>query len=396
MTSERAYAWIWLPGSTQPVACGILERYGNRIHFAYGRHYLARDDAVALYGIPLQPGRQIPDDEIHLAFLDSAPDSWGRRLINYRLRHESTWPDVLTYLTEGGSDRVGALDFQASPEQYVARETQATLEEMMEAADRVAAGEPIPPQMEAALFHGTSVGGARPKAALWEGDRALIAKFEMRTDLHPEVNAEAFALTLASWAGIRVPASEVRHVAGKDVLLVERFDRLPDGQRRLLVSAYTLLGGGRASYVALADVLRASGGEDDSRELFARLTFNIIAGNIDDHSRNHACFWDGKNFELTPAYDIVPQHPYPAAAQQAMDISRDGRRRANLACCVSAADEYGLSKNEARYIIDRQIDTVHTKWEEAAEQSRLSREQAELLMERQILNPGALDGYAAA
>jgi serine/threonine-protein kinase HipA len=395
MTSERAYAWIWLPGSTEPVACGILERSGDSIHFGYGRHYLARDGAIALYGIPLQPGRQIPDGEIHLTFLDSAPDSWGRRLINYRLRQESTTPDILTYLTKGASDRVGALDFQARSEQYIARDTEATLQEMMEAADRVASGEPIPPHLEAALFHGTSVGGARPKAALWEGDRALIAKFEMRTDLHPEVNAEAFALTLARWAGIHVPASDVRHVAGKEVLLVERFDRLPDGQRRLLVSAYTLLGGGRASYVALADILRASGGENESRELFARLTFNIIVGNIDDHARNHACFWDGTNLQLTPAYDIVPQHPYPAGAQQAMDISRDGRRDANLAGCVDAGGEYGLSKNEARHIIDSQIDTVQTKWEEAADHSRLSREEAELLMERQILNPGTLDGYAA-
>lgn len=396
MTSDRAYAWIWLPGTAEPVPCGVLERAGTSFHFAYGRRYLARPDAIGLYGIALGPGRQIPDADIHPVLLDSAPDSWGRRLIHYRLRREPTDPDILTYLTEAGSDRIGALDFQASAEQYVARDTEATLEEMMDAADRAAAGEPIPPQLEAALFHGTTVGGARPKAALREGDRDLIAKFQMRTDLHPEVNAEAFALDLARRAGLVVPDSEVRDVAGKDVLIVERFDRLPGSQRRLVVSARTILGGARASYVALADILRRAGSENDSRDLFARAAFNVIVGNIDDHSRNHACFWDGHNLELTPAYDICPQHPRPARSVQAMDISRDGRRDSSLAACVDAAGDYGLSTKDARHIIDGQIETVRNHWPEAAEQARLNSEEAELLMGRQVLSAQALHGYSPA
>jgi len=37
------------------------------------------------------------------------------------------------------------------------------------------------------------------------------------------------------------------------------------------------------------------------------MVFNILVGNTDDHARNHAAFWDGKQLTLTPAYDICPQ-----------------------------------------------------------------------------------------
>jgi serine/threonine-protein kinase HipA len=56
-----------------------------------------------------------------------------------------------------------------------------------------------------------------------------------------------------------------------------------------------------ASYETLAEIIRRrfQNPQGDLRELFGRLTFNILCGNTDDHARNHAAFWDGKNLRLT-------------------------------------------------------------------------------------------------
>jgi len=108
------------------------------------------------------------------------------------------------------------------------------------------------------------------------------------------------------------------------VLLVERFDRTPEGARRALVSALTILQLGEtgfryATYYDLADAIRARFTEPDAtlRELFSRITFNILTGNNDDHPRNHAAFWDGRSLTLTPAYDIAPQ---PRAGQETAQL----------------------------------------------------------------------------
>jgi serine/threonine-protein kinase HipA len=53
MTSDKgpdeAFVWVWLPGYTEPVVAGRIARDGKRLIFNYGRSYLQRDDAVALY-----------------------------------------------------------------------------------------------------------------------------------------------------------------------------------------------------------------------------------------------------------------------------------------------------------------------------------------------------------
>ncbi len=68
----------------------------------------------------------------------------------------------LTYLLESGSDRIGALDFQTSPSEYVSRRSgTASLEELMQSAERVEQGIPLSPVLDAALLHASSVGGAR-------------------------------------------------------------------------------------------------------------------------------------------------------------------------------------------------------------------------------------------
>jgi hypothetical protein len=142
------------------------------------------------------------------------------------------------------------------------------------------------------------------------------------------VRAEWASLRLARRCGILTPEATVETVAGKDVLLIERFDRATSlaGTRRLQrLSALTLLdlddtGARLASYPALAELLRrhARDGTGDARQLFRRMAFNVLIGNADDHAKNHAAFWDGQWLQLTPAYDLVPRTRAGQEANPAM------------------------------------------------------------------------------
>lgn len=155
MTSEpkQAFVWVWLPGATEPVVAGRLDAVGAIFTFTYGRSYLERENGIALYLPELPLGRgPIPPrvGEIAGCISDGAPDAWGQRVIISRRvgRGGAEAADLspMTYLLESGSDRIGALDFQASASDYVARSgDQASLEELAESAERVERGVPLSP-----------------------------------------------------------------------------------------------------------------------------------------------------------------------------------------------------------------------------------------------------------
>ncbi|WNY89914.1 HipA domain-containing protein [Leclercia adecarboxylata] len=420
MTSDnhhnRAYVWVWLPGATQPVVAGVLNRDGNRFIFNYGRSYLEREDAIPLYEpeLPLVRGAIFPAPGLQQAsaLRDAAPDAWGRRVILNRLmgaQGRDVDPDrldELTYLLESGSDRIGGLDFQLSATEYVPRASQsASLEELMQAASMVESGRPLTPELEQALFHGSSLGGARPKAMIEAGERKFIAKFSSSTDTYNVVKAEYVAMRLADCAGLNVAPVLLRHTVGKDVILVERFDRIRSHagwQRRMMVSALTIFGldemmARYASYEDLTDIIRQrfEAPKETLRELFGRLVFNIICGNTDDHARNHAAFWDGKTLSLTPAYDICPQGRSGNEATQAMLISGENRM-SNLAVCLSAAAKFLLSEQEAIELITYCIRAVRENWEAICEEASLSEVDRRFLWGRAFLNPFIFEGAPEA
>ncbi|MFW8745012.1 type II toxin-antitoxin system HipA family toxin, partial [Mesorhizobium japonicum] len=354
--------------------------------------------------LPLRPGtrRPDPDWEAHGCILDAGPDYWGRRVILAKhfghLDEESDTDqlDLLTYLLESGSDRIGALDFQESAREYVPRERDhgASLEQLMAAADDIQAGRPVPPALESIFFHGTSIGGARPKALLDHGDRRLIAKFSRANDDYPMVKGEAIAMHLAAAAGLNVARTEFRSVAGRDTLLVERFDRGPGGIRRAMVSALTMMhrrpfGDRRPTYPEFADLIRRRFTDPDAtlRELFGRIVFSVIVGNTDDHGRNHAAFWDGTSLTLTPGYDIGPQPRNTGEADQGMAIDRNGDRRSRLEVCVRAAPIYHLSEEDALEIVDHQLEVVRSGFEAAADLAEATEVERNQLWSGSFLNP---------
>ena len=404
---DHAYAWVWLPEATEPVVAGRLDDRGAIVTFTYARSYLERAEPMALYlpELPLQRGELQPlSGEIAGCVSDAAPDAWGRRAIEHRRGDTYSDLPILTYLLESGSDRIGALDLQASASRYEARlGDSASLTELAEAADRVDRGEPLTPALNRALLHGTSVGGARPKALIADGERGMIAKFSSSTDPYPVVKAEYIAMELARRAGIDAAPVELAQALGREVLMVERFDRTHRGARRMMVSALTILechdahgiAGRHATYADLAHQIRARFTDADStlREMFSRMVFNILVSNTDDHARNHSAFWDGADLTLTPAYDICPQLRTGGEAAQAMAFGPDGDRLSQVARCVAHAGHYHLTAQQAREIVDQQVATIHTHWDEVCDIAATSHADKERLWGRQFLNPYALQGH---
>ncbi|MFO8155253.1 MAG: type II toxin-antitoxin system HipA family toxin [Thiohalospira sp.] len=412
-TATSAYVWVWLPDATDPVPCGIVERSGpERYRFAYGRRYRERGDAISLFPdeLPLTAGAlETATGDLPGCLRDAAPDAWGRRVIVQRRARSDSLAvgelDELTFLLASGSNRVGALDFQASASEYVPRESPgADLETLHAAAGRVERGDPLPPELEEALRHGTSIGGARPKALLVDADRQWVAKFSTGVDLYNVVKAEFIAMRLAARVGLTVAPVRLVRSLGRDVLLVERFDRLRgDGgwRRRLMVSALTLLGlremeARYAGYPDLAHRIRRdfAAPRETLHELFGRLVFNVLCGNTDDHARNHAAFWDGHRFELTPAYDLCPQLRTGGEATQAMAIT-ERERTSQLVTCLEAAPLFQLDETAARAVIDRQLALIHDDWERVCDEAALPPAERDTLWGRAFLNPFALRGYDA-
>jgi len=246
MTSKEAFVWVWLPNEVTPVVAGRIEADNGTVFFNYGKSYLDRINdnprSISLYKpelplregvLPLLNGLTMPG-----CIRDAAPDAWGRRVIINRkfgsvgTELDTAQLDELTYLLESGSDRVGALDFQLSPTDYIPRLTNnLSIDELLISAQRVEQGIPLSPELDQALLHGSSIGGARPKALFEFEGKKYIAKFSSSSDLYSVVKAEYIAMRLADIVGLNVAPVKYESAGGKDVLFVQRFDRsISNGQ----------------------------------------------------------------------------------------------------------------------------------------------------------------------
>lgn len=413
--NKAAFVWIWLPGETEPVVAGKLTTDGPNINFNYGKSYLERPNKIAIYDreLPLQSGVLPLLDGLNIpgCIRDGAPDAWGRRVIINK-KFGAKGPaidnisiDELDYLLESGSDRIGALDFQLSPTNYVPRSnTSATLEELLASAARVEEGIPLTPELDLALQHGSPIGGARPKALIQDLDKKYIAKFSSTSDIYSVIKAEFIAMRLAKMAGLDVAHVELRKSSNKDVLLIERFDRIRSKvgwERKSILSALTLfeldeMMGRYASYEILAEIVRHkfTNASLTLKELFQRLTFNILVGNTDDHARNHAAFWDGQMLSLTPAYDICPQPRTGNTATQAMLIVGNNNK-GQIATCLDAAGNFLLSRQQALELIEKQIKSITENWNAVCNIAEINLIDRKLFTSRQFFNPYAFENLNA-
>jgi len=403
----EAFVWFHPPATTTPVICGKLVADDSAVtsvhRFVYGRSYRELADAMPLlpHDLAVMPGEFVTRRGLPGVFRDAAPDAWGRRVFMYKLQMTAEQGEnaltEIDHLLAGGRG-VGALHFQTTSDSYLPKAgNNASLEDLLAVTEAVETNTPLPPELEQALLHGTSIGGARPKALLQRQDgHQIIAKFSSTTDTFPMVRLEALAMHLASAAGIDVVSTERLSVMNKDVLLVDRFDWNNSSVRHFF-SALTALDldemeGRYASYPLLAEYLRKYADEPltQCRELYRRMLFNILIGNTDDHAKNHALFWDGRFVRLTPAYDICVLPRTGMTASQAMEVGESGKQ-ATLANAYSSCRRFGLSQKEALHMADEIVAAIHEHWWDACDETALPRRLAENIWQRVVLSPAVFE-----
>lgn len=380
-SKDKAFVWIFLPQEASPTVAGVVQNVNEKYYFTYGQSYLSNPKAIAIFPeeLPLIKGTFSPKHNIASCLRDASPDAWGRRVILHALYNSGMISDKydeldeITFFLKSGSDRIGALDFQESSRHYIARlQNDIKLKDLLEAVSYIEEGKKLNYDLTLALLHGTSIGGARPKVFINSSNQKFIAKFSSSDDYYDIIRAEYIVMKLAKKCGIDVADVQLESSLNKDVLLVKRFDRKRVGEswtRKLMLSALTLLNlhemeARYASYEDFALLIRHkfSSPKNTLKELFKRLVFNILVGNTDDHARNHAAFWDGEKYKLTPAYDICPQPRSGSMAGQAMKIIGQDNRSL-LINCLSSSKNYLLSEEESIEIIRAMIQTIESEWE---------------------------------
>lgn len=402
MTSEReCYVYIVLPGETEFVTAARFRV--SKIHsgesvgeFIYGKSYLERNNAVEIDPTELalsnEKYKTARMNGFFGAIRDAMPDYWGRRVIERYA--DKTGLDDFDYLMQGPDDRAGALGFgfnsmPPAPRRHFNRTLDLSkIQEISEAILNNKTEEYEDKndvhQVQAFILEGTSMGGARPKAVVEDDDSLWIAKFSSPQDRWNQPRVEHAFLNLAKICGLQVANSKIVTVAGKDVLLVRRFDRdhTPNGYRRhRMISALTLLRSEENpvartnwSYLLLADEIRriSAHPEIDLKELFGRMCFNALVSNLDDHPRNHALLAKDTSWCLSPAYDLTP---IPSIALDNRDLAMicgTYGRMANQNNLKSGHARFLLDAEQAQSIINLMIKTIKSHWEKCLHRAGVS------------------------
>jgi serine/threonine-protein kinase HipA len=392
--------FVYLDIGGTPVLVGRLwarERAGRESSsFAYDPTWLRRKGAFALSPTLMLTGGQFQAQGLPNVFGDTAPDSWGRKLMlrreRARARKAKTQPRTLfeiDYLA-GVDDRtrIGALRFKDAEDGLFLTTTGEpvppliSLPRLLSATDRIERDEETEEDLLLVLAPGTSLGGARPKATIRDADdRLLIAKFPKRDDDWPIPTWEAVLLKLAEQAGLDVPHWRLEEIAGKPVLLVTRFDRRAAGGRIPFMSAMTALDatdhGPQRSYLEIVDAIRQMGSkpEADIEALWKRVVFNILVSNTDDHLRNHALLHDGRGWRLSPVYDLNPCPVDVKPRVHALAID-EADAASSLETALEVAELFGIKLERARGFA-AEIGAVTSGWRNAAKSLELTAAQIE-------------------
>ncbi len=404
--SSECFVYITLPRQTSSVTAGRLvlskDRRGTTLgQFVYGGGYLSRKDAVEIDPVELKLAEGTYQttrlNGLFGAIRDSSPDDWGRRVIEKHTgkAHLSEFD----YLLESPDDRAGALGFGSgknppAPKRDFNKTIQ--LEKLQSLADALIRDDVGEPDQEIVMVQeltllDTSMGGARPKTVVEDDLGLWIAKFNRPDDRWNNPKVEHAMLELARQCGIQAARSRIETVGGKDVLLVQRFDRERTSRgyiRARMISGLTLLRAedsihqrDRWSYVFMAEELRRVVAEPkkDASELFRRMCFNALISNLDDHPRNHALMAMDREWKLSPAYDLTPS---PVVSLERRDLAMscgDQGRFANANNLLSQHARFLLNEDEAKAIISTMTDQVRTTWYSVVRTHGVSEKDAETI-----------------
>lgn len=369
----------------------VAKRHGQSSVFEYTDEWLANPDAFALdpANLPLDGGQiYTTSDKSALpgALRDTAPDRWGQQLIKRAFRKagvDRTLSEIDYLLAITDQTRIGALRYKRDNEDGFDHDIGhyrvpplIQLPALINAADAVQTNTETAEDLKLLLNEGSPLGGARPKSAVMDNDGTLaIAKFPKMDDDRSITQGEVLAMTLAAKAGLNVATARRQDVAGRPVALITRFDR--QGEQRIpFLSAMSLLGlndGDEATYTDIAECIRMYSSEPtaDLHELWRRIVFGVLIGNLDDHLRNHGFLYDKDDkWRLSPAYDLNPVPLEEKARELTTWISEEGPD-ADLDIACRAAPYFALKDDQAEAIIS-EVSAALKGWQNIARQLGMS------------------------
>lgn len=363
-------AYVFIDGlDEQPVICGVVEldAKNNIGKFRYGQSYLDRPDAFPLdpLHLPLVSEQFVTrvNKGMFGVILDAGADSWGKKLI-YSL-HSTKPKNDLELVLAGAGMGVGSLMFSLSRTASKPKRNRNTLGDvpiLLKGKEAILNDEKIPEQAKKAYQYGSSMGGARPKTLVEDNGKSYLVKFNRQNDLYNVCVVENATMKMLSELeplNLRVAQTSLLNNSEEDVLLVERFDCDNKRPSHHFLSANSLINRVKVtnldltnhySYSALAEFIMKYGTEPrDAHELYARMVFNILMGNTDDHSRNHAFLYSfsDKSWRLSPAYDVLP---ISNSRQHGIGIGSKGRE-GSIENALSQSKRFGLSQPKAKKVI---------------------------------------------
>ena len=378
--------WVYAhwAGMEKPECIGVLSAQQAKGRKAFSFEYnhdwinskaqLVLDPDIAWF-----TGAQYPNGKENFGmFMDSMPDTWGKRLMGKKAAQLARGADKPTpalydidYLLGVYDEcRMGALRFKLDSDGDFLDDNINTpiphwsglraLQHAAAMAETDDGGKDAAKWIAILLGPGSSLGGARPKANILDDDEhAWIAKFPSQNDRVDKGSWEYLVYRLALNAGVTMAESKIEKVGNnkQHTFFTKRFDRL-NGERIHFASAMTMTGNSEdiikdepASYLDLAEFIQYSGSnvQADLHQLWLRIIFNIAVSNTDDHLRNHGFIIQNNGWRLSPAYDINAS------------VEKDGLAL-NIDSHNNALD-YSLAKSVGVYfqLAESQMDVMITK-----------------------------------
>jgi serine/threonine-protein kinase HipA len=340
---------------------------------------------------------------------DALPDKYGRSVIDAWLARQGRSPESFSpveRLCYTATRAMGALEFAPSVHQRKEKAVPVEVSQLVALAQKVMrerqgltaelGSSDDTDVIQDILSVGTSAGGARPKAIIAVNDDGhvvsgqtdvppgyehWILKFDGVTDIElgepKEYGRIEFAYYhMAKLAGIEMMACRLLEEGGRAHFMTQRFDRI-DGQKVHMQSLcglahYDFNESGMYSYEQAFSVMRKLRlTKKEAAEQFRRMVFNVVASNLDDHTKNIAFLMDKEGrWRLSPAFDITyaynPAGEWTHQHQMSINAKRTALGRADL---IAVGNSISLSKPER--IIDEVVDAV-ANWPRFAKQAGVS------------------------
>lgn len=347
---------------------------------------------------------------------DSLPDDFGNAVLNAWVAEQGRSPNDITPLQRLqyiGKRGMGALEYAPATQlQSLNASHQVEIESLVLVAQEILDarghfdvelkqnGQQDREAMIALLSVGTSAGGARPKAVLAFNEHFTQARsgqanapagfdhYLMKFDGVSEhnQNQQTFGDPLGYGAmeyvyhlmalkcGIDMMPCRLLQEGERKHFISKRFDRVKNQK----VHVQTLNGlahvdykkPGSFSYAELFSVARQLKlSANEAEQIFKRMTFNIVARNHDDHSKNFAFILENEKWSLAPAYDLAYSYKPGSYWVNSHWMSLNGKRNN-----FTRSDFYSLeklspifSKRKIDDIIDDTIEHV-TSWSALAKE----------------------------